>query len=983
LIDTFFTNTQLPLVGRTRELEIIFNHFEACRNALLRVVLVSGEPGIGKTRLLNEVAWQLNKAGAVVLRGGASQAEGMPPYLPFLEALGKYIQQVDLEVLQGQVDRLGTTLITILPELADRLKTLPQTYPLPPEQARFRLFKAVGDFLQNIARVAPIVLMLDDLQWVDTASLDLLCHIARHQPDAAILVVGNYREAELKDNQALQQAIFQLNRLRVLTTVSLKALAESEITRLASQFLNQGLTGEFGHRLYTQSEGNPFFAEELLRHWLTEGWLVQSDVKCEFIDLKEDQSALPGSIASLVDQNLSRLDVKVAAVLQVAAIIGRSFEISFLANVVGEEPEVVEERLTEAEKTGLIRSTGQNWYLFSHDKIREGIYSQVSAFRRKRLHGFIGRELQLQNDQASAKTCENLAYHFVRSGDRQRGANYAQLAGEKALAASALAAALTHYRAALELLEPTDERLDELLLELGMVERLNNKNHEAIVTFQKALAHFKQTGDKSGEGLAYYELGQTYWRLEELKSAQQSLQQALAILESLPQPGDLLVSVLVELGSMVAVSLNQQAEGLEFGYRALVLARQLRNARIEAGACRIVGNLLARTNKIREALPLLETGLELAQSENDLIEAAECCACLSLVYFWTGHFKQFKEVMKLRVDLAERCQDPFQLRHVYAWQAVGDILQGRLDQAKLLLDKTMIVIEKLESPEPKAFLMQAFAYIKFYQKEYGPALLEMEQSMAIFREEVPESLVWYLGILAYFHHRYVHPCEAAKYMEEVEKLLEGQPHDSLVIADALSKLVPIAIDTNDRTRVVKFHKALLPFTGLFVDNLIDRLLAEMEIYLGDLTAAHGHLDTAEAVAESQEIFLELALCKGTRSKMARSQGNPDKARLYLEQAIVLCEKYGYASEVERWQAALAVLNKSRDPARQVYPAGLSEREASVLRLVVAGMSNRQIAQELSLSEKTVANHLTGIFNKTDCDNRAAATAFALRHGIAL
>lgn len=277
--------------------------------------------------------------------------------------------------------------------------------------------------------------------------------------------------------------------------------------------------GALGRQLYTQSEGNPFFTEELLRQWLEEGWLSRATGYWELVDQGKASLALPGSIASLIGQHLARLPDKVTAVSQIATVIGRNFEISFLANVVGEEPEAVEERLVAAEKAGLIRGSGQGWYNFSHDKIREGIYAQVTPLRRRRLHGFIGRELEQQTGSKSAQTCENLAYHFSRSGDRERGALYAWLAGERALAAWALAEAQAHYQTALELLEPTDARLGEWLLKAGEVEHLNGKEHAALTTFQKAQDYFKAVGDKLGEGRTFYELGRTYWRLEELKPA--------------------------------------------------------------------------------------------------------------------------------------------------------------------------------------------------------------------------------------------------------------------------------------------------------------------------------------------------------------------------------------------------------------------------------------------------------------------------------
>ena len=184
-----------PIVGRQRELQLAMSHYEAAKGGCARVVLVTGDPGIGKTRLLDEIARRTIRDGAVVLHGSASEAEGMPPYLPFVEALGRYIQAIPLDELRRHVVAAPQVLATLLPELVTRLGDLPASAPLPSEQARFRLFEAIGMFLANVGASHVLALTLDDLQWADTASLDLLCHIARHQPNAHLFVLGAYERA--------------------------------------------------------------------------------------------------------------------------------------------------------------------------------------------------------------------------------------------------------------------------------------------------------------------------------------------------------------------------------------------------------------------------------------------------------------------------------------------------------------------------------------------------------------------------------------------------------------------------------------------------------------------------------------------------------------------------------------------------------------------------------------------------------------------
>jgi predicted ATPase len=163
MLQNLAAQRQSALTGRHKELHQLWDLFEASRTGHLHAVFISGEPGIGKTRLLQEMAARAEERGAIVLRGGASEAEGMPPYLPFLEALGGYIRAAPREQLRTQASPMAPILATILPELAMVLGKLPGSYPLPADQARLRLYEAVGMFLASLTSTAPLVLLLDDL----------------------------------------------------------------------------------------------------------------------------------------------------------------------------------------------------------------------------------------------------------------------------------------------------------------------------------------------------------------------------------------------------------------------------------------------------------------------------------------------------------------------------------------------------------------------------------------------------------------------------------------------------------------------------------------------------------------------------------------------------------------------------------------------------------------------------------------------------
>lgn len=181
--------------------------YAIARDGCARVVLVVGEPGIDKTLLMDEVALRANQGGAIILRGGASEAKGMPPYLPFLEALGQHIRVTPPDQLRKQTATAPYVLANILPELPARLSDSPTSHSSPPEPARLWISEAIGTFLAAIGEPCVLVLILDDLHWADTVSLELLCYIARRQAESHLLMLGAYRDSEIDHNPALARTV--------------------------------------------------------------------------------------------------------------------------------------------------------------------------------------------------------------------------------------------------------------------------------------------------------------------------------------------------------------------------------------------------------------------------------------------------------------------------------------------------------------------------------------------------------------------------------------------------------------------------------------------------------------------------------------------------------------------------------------------------------------------------------------------------------
>lgn len=971
------------LSGRQDELARLWQQFEQTTVGRFHAVLVAGEPGIGKTCLLKEVAGRAEQAGALILRGGAFQADGMPPYQPFLEALGGYIRTTAPAHLRETAGPMASVLATILPELSMALGEVSPSYPVPTEQARMRLFEAVGMFLARLSSLSPLVLVLDDLQWADSATLDLLRHVVRQQSTARLLILGAYRAGELVSNPALEHTLLDLSRTRLLTSLPLGPLTEHEIAAVAEAAMSVPVDSGVARLLFMHSEGNPFFAEELLRAWVETGALgVRAG---RLTQVGTFPHVLPSSIVGIVQERLSRLPDATVEALRTAALLGRSFEVARLCEVLGEvQAEAVDESLLAAVEAGLLWEDEAATLTFRHDKVRECLMASLPPLRRRRLHGFIGHILEAQTQQPDAQHLADLAFHFTHSGDRTRGAHYARRAAEQALATYAPQEALKHYRVALDLLSVQDSERGPLLLCLGEAAILAGREQEALTGFEQAQNWFLERGERLSAAQAAHGMGRAWSRLEAHAKALSYLETARTWLQD--HPGPELVQVLCDLATLLAVSLGRPREGITYGEQALALAATLEDQRLHATASRTVGNLLMRVNQLEEALPLLECALTLAKSLDDASEASECCACLTLAHVWSGHLKQAFAITNERLSWARRTGEPYQVRHIYSLLAAFSVEQGKFAEAERWLGQAEAALTDFSSPEPHAFLHHCRGWLAYYQGNDTAAEEHFARAVDRFRELGPASLIWYLPPLGQAQARLGKRQGAVSCRDEVETLLEQEQDHSMGKADAFSKLTQIALVLGDRQRLATYYQALLPFQGRFVDVFIDRLLGEIETLLCVWSQAQTHLSEALASARREDLVPEVAWTLVAQGKLVLAhggRGSVAEARRLFEQALALFQQVEMSGETQALQASLKRLPKKvpTRPTRSL-PAGLSLREAEVLRLIVAGKSNRQIAEALVLSEKTVANHVLHIFNKTGAENRTAAAAFALRHGLA-
>jgi DNA-binding winged helix-turn-helix (wHTH) protein/tetratricopeptide (TPR) repeat protein len=468
------------MVGRERELASVMNGLEDALSGRGRLFLISGEPGVGKTRLAHEVA-----AGAAVKRmtlliGHCAEQDEAVPYLPFVEMLEGFVDRfADRDRLRSALGEQAQELARVLPKLRSILPELPPPFELAPAVARRHLFNCFCDFVARIAREQPTLMILEDLHWADDSTLSLLDHLTQRLSGLPLLIVGTYRDAQQNITRGLAKALEDLIRGRQATWIGLKKLSRDEVAvmleTLSAKTPPVPMVGEF----YAETDGNPFFVEELFRHLEEESRLYDSAGRLR-ADLRLAELEAPPRLRLVVARRLERLSAHTQKMLATAATIGRIFSFELLQAFRGTDADSLLDCVEEAESAGLIFPVpeGPRTRLeFSHELIRQALIGGLSSARREKLHlevaKAIDRICRAASESGSAESLNDwvaeLAYHYAAGGDAGRAARYCLHAVRRFRNLGSNAEAMTQFERGLELLRKLPENDRRAKLEMGLV----------------------------------------------------------------------------------------------------------------------------------------------------------------------------------------------------------------------------------------------------------------------------------------------------------------------------------------------------------------------------------------------------------------------------------------------------------------------------------------------------------------------------------
>lgn len=521
-----------PLIGRQEEMALLEKRLEAAIAGRGGIVMIGGEPGAGKTRLGEEALALGHARGMLPLAGHAYEEHGAP-FVTSTEILEQLVRAVPADNLRNVLGPTAAEIALLMPELRRRFPDIPPPLELPPEQQQRYLFNALLELTERLGGAAPLVVLLDDMQWADESTMLLLEHLAPHLPRLPVLYVITYRDVAADMGEPFQRALARLSRLDSVSRIALRDLGQEEVALLLAELGRPDPPPSVVEVIHRETEGNPFFVQSVFRHLAEEGRLFDAaggwreDLDAESLDV-------PEGVRLVIGQRLKRLGEPAQAVLCQAAVMGLRFELGLVERACGEAGDAVLDAIEAAETAGLaFPASGprSDRYEFSHALVRQTLLESLSAPRRQRLHLALADAMEAARGDGDRYTAD-IARHLYDAGplaEAERTRRFLVASGEAAFAAAAADEAAESFDKALELEEGLDQAGRAHILNLrGLARRAQNRWDEAARDWLEALPVFERLGQ--GDIVARICWDLVYWHAwgNRMKEAEELCHRGLA-----------------------------------------------------------------------------------------------------------------------------------------------------------------------------------------------------------------------------------------------------------------------------------------------------------------------------------------------------------------------------------------------------------------------------------------------------------------------
>jgi DNA-binding winged helix-turn-helix (wHTH) protein/tetratricopeptide (TPR) repeat protein len=887
-----------PFVGRGSVLQLLAQELEAARGGHGRVVFITGEPGIGKSRTVLEFAAAVQRRGARALMARCLEGQGAPAHWPWTQIVRGAVRQ-GLMHRRDLTPETAAVLVQALPDLRAELSGgQPLREPVSPsdEQGRFRLSDELTRLLQKIGESQPLVLVLDDLQWADISSLHLLEFLMRDAGQAPILLIGTYREAELSRQPTHAQVLGSVARLPGARTVPLEGLTCPDVAELFEVATGRALPVTLAESIQRRTGGNPFFVTQIIQLWeATPG----SDLE----DLRKELP-LPQGMREAIGRHLDVLHESARDLLTRAAVIGREFDLDVLAHVSGVSVDAALDTLGNGIDVRVVRPVGESWtrFEFSHALIPETLYEAMSTARRLRLHARVGRALEELRGDDPSRAAE-IAHQFAQAapmGHAEEALRYAIKAAEVATGQLAYEESVVHYERALEVsrLTPQDDagRLS-LLLALGEAQARMGEVSAARKTFQLAAGLARELGDAEGLARAALSLD---WDIVRQGSVGTDAVRLALLGEALgavgPSESPLRVRLLAALDEALYFE-DDPAPGPSLSRAAVEMARRLDDPDALVFALNRRHMLLRRPESLDERLAVSTELVQLAKRRRDPDLVFDAYGSQIHDALEHGDIRVVDEAFETFDRLAEETRIPKYLWYAGLYGAMRDLLAGRFAEAESRIASSYEMGQRVQPDLARLWYVVQMQALRLDQGREAEFLPELRSVAELYPIDVMQlNLAFVEGATGFTG-------PARRVRERVVREGVRKLRRDITWIFSMTTLARLAEILGDAELASVVYPELLPFerqtvvvgTAIVYQGSVAHELGRLAGVLGNWAEAGAHFETALRRERSMGAPPRQAavLCGWGRMLLARGDAaGHAEARERLAQAAEVAAKVG-------------------------------------------------------------------------------------------
>jgi tetratricopeptide (TPR) repeat protein/tRNA A-37 threonylcarbamoyl transferase component Bud32 len=907
---------EVQLIDRVEEMTLLRGVVDRAVRGEGSLVFLYGEAGIGKTRLTRELGAYARLRGMQVLYGRCPalfRMDGVPPYVLWNEVIKDYLETCTPEQLYRVIGYYPAEVCKLVPEIKQKLGMIPQSLPISPEQERDRLFEAVSQFVTNISKETPLLVVLDDLQWTDQSSLLLLHYLARSVDKASLLLLGAYRDTDIDDRHPLSPVLTELNRERLLQPVALKRMSLDEVSEMIRQILEQDdVPREFYELVYQRTRGNPFFAEEVIKSLKEEEVIYREENRWK---IKVSRIEFPKTVKSVIKNRVSRLDDECQNVLTMASFVGNDFTFEALLGITGIGEDKLLELMERMLKTGLIKekvSRGEDLYCFADIIVRDVVHEEVSHLRHKKLHAAVGTALEKVYDRRIDERLGELAYHFLEGGDKSRALDYFLKAGDKALKVYAPNEAFSYTQHALELLEEQGNNLEQkarLIEKLGDFKGWMGEPYVCLEYWNRALALWDQLGDKKNVARLHVGIGSWLWlRTGDRDKASEHHHIALEILEKEPESAEL-ASLYEDISHMLWRS--GKPEALLWAQKAFKLAEKLGNQQVLASCYNDMGTISMNSGEHEKALKYYDQGLKIAL-ENDLVRpATSLYNNLATLYGSMGELQRTFEIAQKGSGFVRRVGSLYGLAWLDVLLAASYASMGEIQKAMSMFEEILALDKRTKYTAhvsaPMTGIGTCYQLLGEWDKSLQYLMEAYDMARRVGEYQFSGEATYWLGELFVEMEDYV---EAEKYLIECNCIYQEAGDTESQFANALPALSGLYLKKGEiekaKELIEKMHARATKTKNKLVMPRVEMLKAVLFREQKDYEQAIQYFERSLQAYKSLNLqkwsaysHAELLYEYGLMYLQRNEEGDKEKAYQLLDQALEIYRRVDARKRIEK------------------------------------------------------------------------------------